>query len=90
MKLLILLMLLALLLVAACNREQPQTGRQCSEDNMGTVRIIDGSTKHVYRNECFGGILIDYGCKDGSIVSTNIRCQKDCALDKYLIGRCIE
>ena len=90
MKLLILSLLL-LLLLAACTREaQLSAGKQCSEDNMGTVRILDGDTKYVYRNECFGGILIDYGCKDGNIVSTNIRCQKDCVLDKYLIGRCAE
>lgn len=90
------LLLCALLLLVSCSSRSESavvadsTATQCSEDSWGVVRVMEGSTKHVYRNECFENILIDYGCKAGKVESSNIRCQKGCALDRYKIGRCLE
>lgn len=89
-------LLCALLLLVSCSSRSESavvadpTATQCSEDSWGVVRLMEGSTKHVYRNECLENILIDYSCEAGKAESRNIRCLKGCALDKYKIGHCLE
>ncbi len=91
----VLLLFVLLLLVSCSSRSDSavvadSTVTQCSEDSLGVIRLIEGSTKHVYRNECFENILIDYECKAGKVESNNIRCQKECAVDRYKTAQCLE
>ncbi len=91
----VLLLFVLLLLVSCSSRSDSavaadSTATQCSEDSQGVVRLMEASTKHIYRNECFENILIDYECKAGKVESNNIRCQKGCAVDRYKIAHCLE
>lgn len=60
----------------------------CTEDLLGTVRVInENGQKEVYRNACLGGILIDYACEGNAMVSSNERCPKGCEVVSY-VGQC--
>lgn len=63
-------------------------GRDCEEDSTGIVRVFENDKKYVYRNGCFGDILIDYGCEKGQLTSENVKCPDRCAIDKYGKGYC--
>jgi len=63
-------------------------GRTCEEDSLGMVRVFQDGKKTVYRNECFGNILIDYGCEGGKLVSENIKCPRSCEKDRLNMGDC--
>ena len=63
-------------------------GRDCEEDSVGTVRVFTDGQKTVYKNECLGDLLFDFGCDQDGLTSENIKCPSGCKKDRYNKGYC--
>lgn len=64
-------------------------GRDCEEDSAGTVRIFTDGQKTVYRNECLGDLLFDFGCDQNGLTSESTKCPSGCEKDRYNKGYCV-
>lgn len=63
-------------------------GKDCEEDSLGVVRVYEDGKKTVYKNDCFGNILVDYYCEDGKLENDNVKCPSSCQKDRYGKGYC--